>query len=92
MVFFFGAFVGLLASQGKSDRLVCNWAVFLLLGGLAARLKSRRLTSEQPYGVWYGLLPPAVVAAVLLTWVWTLLRRAYREAEDRKMEAVDLNP
>ncbi len=86
-----GAVAGWLAPQGRgkafvyaSGLLLVGLSVVSLIAGLVA------MTSAQPYGVWYGLLLPGVLGAISLTWAPGLVRKRYREAEGRKIEARDL--
>jgi hypothetical protein len=62
--------------------LVCE-AVLLVLGLTA-------LLSGQPYGVWYGLLLPGAIGLVVLGSLAPVAMNAYRQAENRKMQARDL--
>jgi tellurite resistance protein TehA-like permease len=86
-----GALGGVLAPQGKAKRLVFGFGLLLvglssasLVAGLVA------LTVGQPYGVWYGLLLPGD-AVFIIGALFPVVRRRYREAEARRMQAEDFN-
>ena len=47
--------------------------------------------SGQPYGVWYGLGLPGVVGTIVMGSLLPLIKLRYRQAEERKMKAQDLD-
>lgn len=85
-----GALAGTFAPQGKGRPLILGlgWlfvAVSLIL--LAAGMTA--LATGQPDGVWYGLGLPGVVGTLCLGPLLPLVRKRYREAEERRMQAED---
>src|SRR5262249_35423983 len=85
-----GALAGTLAPQGKARHLVLGFglllwglSVVLLVTGLVA------LCTGQPYGVWYGLGLGGLIGAVALGPALPLVRKRYREAEERRIQAED---
>jgi hypothetical protein len=43
--------------------------------------------SGQPYGVWYALLLPGVLLAVLMGTMTPIIKLRYRQAEHRRLTA-----
>jgi hypothetical protein len=87
----YGGLAGLLAVQGKARSLVLGFgdlletlAVGLLAAGVIA------LLTGQPYGVWYGLGLAGLIGVLVLPFNLRELRKRYREAEERRMQAEDL--
>jgi hypothetical protein len=85
-----GGLAGTLAPQGKARRLVLGsgellqWLSVILLGaGLIA------LFTGQPYGIWYGLGLAGLIGTVVLGPALPQIRKRYREAEERRMQAED---
>jgi hypothetical protein len=60
----------------------------LSVAALAAGLIG--LGTGQPYGVWFFLAMPGLVGVCVLGPLWPLLRKRYREAKERRMQAEDL--
>lgn len=86
-----GSLVGVLAPLGKARSLVFGTcgvligaAVVMLVAGAIA------LATGQPYGIWYGLGLPGVMGLILMPSMWPMIRRAYRQAEERRIQAHDL--
>jgi hypothetical protein len=86
-----GSLAGVLAPLGKSPRIVLGAgrvltgaALVMLVAGAIA------LATGQPYGVWYGLGLPGLLGTFLLPGTLPMVRRAYRQAEERRMRAHDL--
>ncbi len=87
-----GSLAGVLAPQGKARVIVLGlgWWLFgvslVLLGaGLIA------LVNGQPYGVWYGLGMGGLIGTVVLGPILPVVRKRYREAEERRMTDGHLN-
>jgi hypothetical protein len=81
-----GSLAGILAPQGKAQPLVLglSWLLISLsLLMLAAGVMA--LASGQPYGVWYGLGWPGLLGTLVLAPLLPLVRKRYREAEERLM-------
>lgn len=86
-----GSLTGVLAPLGKGRKfliatfyLMLVIAVLLLIGGVVGYL------TGQPYGVWYGLGLPGVLGVILIPSLLPVVYIRYREAEERKMDAQDL--
>ena len=85
----YGTALGLLLPRGKGKRFIfgLHWislafGVSLLAAGITA------LLTGQPYGVWYALLLPGLIATLLLSLFTPLLTRLwYRQVEHRRLEA-----
>ena len=85
-----GTLGGVLAPQGKARPLVLGLGV--LLGGLSVLLLGTAMTAlwaGQPYGVWYGLGLPGLIGTLVLCPLIPLVRKRYREAEERWIQAED---
>lgn len=85
-----GSLAGVLAPQGKARRVVIGFGELLLW--LSAALLAAGLIAlfaGQPYGVWYGLGLAGLVGTLALGPVLPLVRKRYREAEERRMQAED---
>lgn len=83
---------GFFASRGKQRTLVLGSgiallaaAVIFLVAGLTALLLG------QPYGIWYGFLLPGVGGIILMPILLLVIRIPYREAEERRIQATDLD-
>ncbi len=81
-----GSLVGIFAPQGKARPTVLGfgWLLFgasllLLAAGLTA------LVNGQPYGIWYGLGFGSLIGTVVLGPMLPLVRKRYREAEERRI-------
>jgi len=86
-----GGLLGTLGPRGKAKRLLLGglWVLLtcsaLLLGaGLFA------LANGQPYGVWYGLVLAGAIGVVVLGANTPTALKVYRDAEERRMKAQDL--
>ena len=87
----FGALAGCLAPKGKARGLVIGlgWlmlaAAVVLLGiGLYA------LQVGQPFAIWFFLLLPGAQGLLILGPLFPLIYIRYRQAEERRMVAKDL--
>ncbi|HTU90090.1 MAG TPA: hypothetical protein VMF69_08330 [Gemmataceae bacterium] len=85
-----GSLAGILAPQGKARSLVLGlgWlfagvSLILLAMGMIA------LFIGQPYGVWYGLGLAGLIGSLVVPPNLAALRRVYRQAEERRMQAED---
>ena len=86
-----GSLAGTLAPRGRGRRLVLGvgWALLIASAGLLASAVTA-LACGQPYGVWYGLGLPGVLGLSLIPPNLFVIRRHYRQAEERGMTARDL--
>jgi hypothetical protein len=86
-----GSLVGVLAPRGKAKGLVLgSLGLMLVCGAVLLVLGLTALLSGQPYGVWYGLLLAGVIGLVVLGSLTPVALSAYRQAENRKIQARDL--
>lgn len=86
-----GGLCGTLAQAGRARKLVMAILVFFLAAGVALLgFGLAALVLGQPYGIWYGLLMPGILGAILLPIMIRQIRSCYRQAEERRMQAVDL--
>jgi hypothetical protein len=83
--------VGWLVPRGRARNFVLRawfalWAVgvALLIAGVVAVAKG------QPWGVWYGLLLPGAVGTLVVGGNSLVIRKRYREVEERRLAARDL--
>lgn len=85
-----GALAGTLAPQGKARRLVLG-GTWLLLGASLILLGAGVIAylSGQPYGVWYGLGLAGMIGSLVIPPNLGIIRKRYREAEERRMQAED---
>lgn len=87
-----GTLVGVCASRGRARGLVHG---LFLVGVVACAALAftgvAALLAGQPYGIWYGFGFPGLLGLVLLLAVLRpVMRRAYEQAEFRRMQAQDL--
>lgn len=86
-----GGVCGMLCAAGRAKRLVMAILSFFLVTGLLLLVTGiTALCLGQPYGIWYGLLMPGVLGTILLPVMIPAIRQRYREAEERRMKAADL--
>lgn len=86
-----GPLIGALAPQGKCKSLVMGFLVVLVAASaLLAVAAAVAWATGQPYGVWYGLGLPGVLGLVLFGSLAPVVRRRYRDAELRKVDAAGL--
>ena len=86
----YGSVVGSLAPMGRARGLVLGFHGVLL--GLSAVLLAAGLAAlavGQPYGVWFGLGLAGLFGVVVFGLLTPVVRRAYEQAERRKMAAQD---
>ena len=85
-----GGLVGWLVPRGRARRFILGawftlWAVAVVLLGIGIAA----LLNGQPYGVWYGLLLPGAIGAVVVGANSMVIVRRYREAEQKRLAAKD---
>ena len=86
-----GGFAGMLAPRGKARGLILGGGlamIFVSLACLIAAVVAYR--GGQPYGVWYGLGLPGLLGLLVLGPNLPMVRTRYRQAEERRMAAQDL--
>jgi hypothetical protein len=87
-----GSLAGVLAPQGKARPLVLGLGEWLFAASLVLlAVGLTALVSGQPYGVWYGLCLAGLIGTVVLGPLLPVVRKRYREAEERRMTDQHLN-
>jgi MFS family permease len=86
-----GGLVAWLAPRGRARNIIL-WAWFALWGLAVVLLIAGfvALGEGQPWGVWYGLLLPGAVGALVVGANSVAVRKAYQIAEERRLAAKDL--
>jgi hypothetical protein len=83
-----GGLAGWLAPQGKGRPWILGgFMVFIIFGLLNLAVGVYALAAGQPYGIWYPLLLVGVVLTIVESILFPVVRRRYREAEERRLEA-----
>lgn len=86
-----GAVAGTLAPRGKAKGFVLGYGWLLIVASvifLAAAIVA--YLGGQPYGIWFGLGLPGVQGVILFPLLFPLVVHRYRQAEERRMAAQDL--
>lgn len=91
LVGLWGTLAGCLAPMGRARGLVMGFGWSLVLVGvcLLAAAAAAGLAG-QPYGVWFSLLLPGILGVLLMPPLMLVIRTRYREAELRKVSAMDI--
>lgn len=86
-----GPLVGVCAPRGACKKLVMGF-MYGMLAFSGALLSAGVIawSKGQPYGVWYGIGFPGVLGLIIFRSLLPVVRRRYREAELRKLNARDL--
>ena len=86
-----GGLAGTLAPRGRGRRLVLGscWAL-VIASALLLALAVAAIACGQPWGVWYGLGLPGVLGLLVIPPNLFVIRRRYRQAEERGMAVRDL--
>jgi hypothetical protein len=85
-----GALLGTLCALGRGRRIVIGGMLALGASGLLALAAgAAALATSQPYGVWYPLLLPGVLASALGFGLLPIARRRYEARELRRIQALD---
>ncbi len=83
-----GAAAGHWAPRGEHRGLVLGaFRVLVVLGGLSLALGLGALLAGQPYGIWFAPVLVGLVLAVVPCALLPRVRRAYDQAEQRRLEA-----
>lgn len=86
-----GALIGILASRGRSRRLVLGLVLGLVvLGACSVAIGVVAVLLGQPYAVYYPLLLLGGISLFVFGMNWPMLRARYRQQELRRMQAEDL--
>jgi len=86
-----GALTGILAPRGRARRIVLSlWWLMLSMSFLLLVVGLCALYVGQPRDVWYGFLLPGGLGIVLYGSLLPVVKKAYREAEQRRMISRDL--
>ena len=85
-----GSCAGMLAPMGKARSLVLgSCIVFTVVAAAFLVTAVIAIATGQPYGIWYGFLLPGILGMILCPMFYPLMRKRYREAEERRMHAAD---
>jgi MFS family permease len=86
-----GGLAGWLAPKGRGKALVLG-GMGLLIGYSAVMLAIGvfAFLTGQPYGIWYGFGLAGVIGLLVLGINYPVVRKRYREAEERRMNAQDV--
>jgi hypothetical protein len=85
-----GGLSGMLAPKGKAKSFVLG-ACWLFIGVAIVCLLTSLVAffSGQPYGIWYGFGLPGLLGVFIVPGILPVLKKRYRDAEDRRMQAAD---
>jgi hypothetical protein len=87
----FGGLAGWLAPRGKGRALVLGMMTALLVySGVMLAIGIVAWWSGQPYGIWYGFGLAGVIGLLAIGGNYPVIRRVYRQAEERRMDAQDV--
>lgn len=83
-----GGLAGMLAPQGKGRAFILGGMAFFACFGVANLLLGLvALLAGQPYGIWYGPLLCGLIFTVVVGSLIPVVRKRYREAEERRIQA-----
>jgi hypothetical protein len=86
-----GACAGCLAPRGRARGFVLGTgALFVVVGAIFLIAAIVAYRAGQPYGIWYGLGLPGLLGLTLFPMLLPVVMYRYREAEERRMAAKDL--
>ena len=86
-----GGLVGWLVPRGKAKRFILSAWITLWAAGIALlAVGVLALIGGQPWGVWYALLLPGMVGAIVIGGNLLVILKRYREVEQRRFSATDL--
>jgi hypothetical protein len=86
----FGCLAGFLVPRGKGRRLLMGMIILAVLAGIVhLTVGMTALLVGQPYHVWYGFMLLGVILLFVFPGVSWGIRRAYIQAEQRRMQALD---
>ncbi|MAG58281.1 MAG: hypothetical protein CMJ83_18495 [Planctomycetes bacterium] len=86
-----GTLAGVFAPRGKARGLVMGTMVFAAsLGAMMLATGIVAVSTGQPYAIWYPFVLMGGVLTVVTTSLIPVVRRAYKGAEDRQLEAEGL--
>jgi hypothetical protein len=87
----FGSAVGMLVPRGKGKTVVLTIHTLLLVVGVISLVAGIAAVSmRQPYHVYFPLLLIGVILTIVLGGLLPVVRRGYRIAEQRRMDAAAL--
>ncbi len=86
-----GAFAGYLAPRGKARGFVIGYGVLLqVIAAASLGVGVAALLAGQPYAIWFFFTFLGAQGTILMPMFLALIRRRYREAEQRRIQAEDL--
>ena len=86
----FGALTGWLVSKRRARNFTLSaMAIVTVLGAALLAAGGVALATAQPYGTWFPLLLGGTIMVFVFGFNWSKAKRAYAEAELRRMQARD---
>jgi hypothetical protein len=86
----FGALIGWLVSKHRARNFTLTaMAIVTVLGAALLAAGGVALATAQPYGTWFPLLLGGTIMVFVFGFNWSKAKRAYAEAELRRMQARD---
>lgn len=86
-----GMLCGIYAPRGKYKQGVLGFLIVMIAIGLVSLLAGlAAIAIGQPYAVWYGLVLTGLVLSCVIGGIFPMVRRRYREAEGRRLDAEGL--
>ncbi len=83
-----GALAGTLAPKGKGRNFILGAFTLMVIVGVGHLVVGLyALFMGQPYGIWYPLVLIGGILTIVIGSLRPVVRRAYEQAEARKMEA-----
>ena len=87
----FGAITGICTPRGKCKGLVYGLSALMIGAGIIALISGvAALLMRQPYAVYYPLILIGVICTAVIGGLMPVIRRRYREADNRRLEAEEL--
>lgn len=88
-----GACAGVLAPRGKARGFVLGAGVMFAVVSVAFLVAAIvAYLGGQPYGIWFGLGLPGIQGLIVFPMLLPLVVLRYRQAEERRMAAMDIRP
>jgi hypothetical protein len=86
-----GCLVAWFVPRGRARRFILGgWLALWVAAVALAGVGLVALSAGQPWGVWYGLLLPGVIGTLVVGGNWLVIRKGYRQVEQRRLAAKDL--
>jgi len=86
-----GTITGICAPRGRCKGLVYGLSAFMIVAGIIALIMGvAALLVHQPYAVYYPLILIGIICTAVIGGLMSVIRRRYREADSRRLEAEEL--